>query len=42
MTDTDFKVIIAGGGLSGLTLANTLKGADVDCVVLEGRGEIAP
>ena len=35
-------MIIAGGGLSGLTLANALERADVDCVVLEGRGEIAP
>ena len=42
MTDTDFKVIIVGGGISGLTLANALERANIDYVLLEARGEIAP
>jgi 2-polyprenyl-6-methoxyphenol hydroxylase-like FAD-dependent oxidoreductase len=42
MSNSNFKVIIVGGGISGLTLANALERADVDYVVLEGRGEIAP
>lgn len=36
-----FKVIISGGGVAGLTLANALQQAGVDFVVLE-KGEIAP
>ena len=42
MTGTDFKVIIVGGGVSGLTLANALERADIDYVLLERREEIAP
>ncbi|KAG9665381.1 FAD/NAD(P)-binding domain-containing protein, partial [Aureobasidium melanogenum] len=36
------KVIIAGGGIAGLTLANALEQANVDYVLLERRNEIAP
>ncbi|KAL7268907.1 hypothetical protein RUND412_008446 [Rhizina undulata] len=38
----NFKVIIAGGSITGLTLAHTLDKAGIDFVVLEGREEIAP
>lgn len=34
------KVIIVGGGISGLTLANCLQHADIDFVLLEGRENI--
>ena len=37
-----FKVVIVGGGISGLTLANALQHAGVDFVLLEARSEIAP
>lgn len=39
--DRPFKVIIAGGSVVGLTLANALEKANIDFVVLE-RGDIAP
>lgn len=43
MTASDaFRVIIAGGGISGLTLANALEKAGIDYVLLEARGTIAP
>ncbi|KAI1775534.1 FAD/NAD(P)-binding domain-containing protein [Hypoxylon cercidicola] len=42
MADCDrFRVIIAGGGIAGLTLANALDKAGVDFIVLE-KYEIAP
>ncbi|KAL2132247.1 hypothetical protein VTI74DRAFT_4042 [Chaetomium olivicolor] len=37
-----FRVVIAGAGLAGLTLANALEQAGVDYVVLERRNEVAP
>jgi 2-polyprenyl-6-methoxyphenol hydroxylase-like FAD-dependent oxidoreductase len=37
-----FKVIIAGGGIAGLTLANSLSQAHIDYILLEARDEIAP
>lgn len=37
-----FKVIIVGGGIAGLALANELQLAGVDFVLLEGRGVIDP
>ncbi|KAL2165007.1 hypothetical protein VTH06DRAFT_303 [Thermothelomyces fergusii] len=37
-----FRVVIVGGGVAGLTLANALEQAGVDFVLLERRGEIAP
>jgi 2-polyprenyl-6-methoxyphenol hydroxylase-like FAD-dependent oxidoreductase len=39
---TGFRVIIAGGGIAGLTLANALQHAGVDYLLLEARSEIAP
>lgn len=37
-----FRVIIAGGGIAGLTLANMLEKHDLDYLVLEGHSSIAP
>ncbi|THY17077.1 hypothetical protein D6D00_08628 [Aureobasidium pullulans] len=39
---TPLKVIIAGGGIAGLTLANALEQASIDYALLERRQEIAP
>ena len=36
------RVIIAGGGIAGLTLANALQLASVDFVLLEARDKIPP
>jgi 2-polyprenyl-6-methoxyphenol hydroxylase-like FAD-dependent oxidoreductase len=36
----NLKIIIVGGGISGLTLANCLQHAGIDFVLLEGRSEI--
>ncbi|GMG33539.1 unnamed protein product [Aspergillus oryzae var. brunneus] len=38
----EFKIIIAGGGIAGLTLANMLERFDLDYVLLEAHSEIAP
>jgi 2-polyprenyl-6-methoxyphenol hydroxylase-like FAD-dependent oxidoreductase len=38
----NFKVVIVGGGVAGLTLAIMLERFDIDYVVLESRSEIAP
>jgi flavin-dependent dehydrogenase len=35
-----FRVIIVGGGIGGLTLANYLQHANIDFVLLESREEI--
>jgi heterodisulfide reductase subunit A-like polyferredoxin len=35
-----FRVIIVGGGIGGLTLANCLQHASIDFVLLESREEI--
>ncbi|ERF70332.1 hypothetical protein EPUS_07597 [Endocarpon pusillum Z07020] len=40
--DDTFKVVIVGGGIAGLTLANALQHAGVDYVLLEAKSEIAP
>lgn len=40
MMDTKFKVIIAGGGPSGLTAAHSLHLAGIDFVVLEQRDTV--
>lgn len=37
-----FKVIIVGGSIAGLSLASMLERLDIDFVVLEAYGEIAP
>lgn len=37
-----FRVIIAGGGIAGLTLANALQHAGIEYLILESRDEIAP
>ncbi|RYP57779.1 hypothetical protein DL770_010584 [Monosporascus sp. CRB-9-2] len=39
---SDFKVIISGGGIAGLTLANILEKFDLDYVILEAYSAIAP
>ena len=40
--DKSFKILIAGGGVAGLTLALMLEKFDIDYLLLEGHGEIAP
>ncbi|KZL67421.1 fad binding domain-containing protein [Colletotrichum incanum] len=42
MASKDFKVIIAGGGIAGLTLANLLEKAGIDYVILEAYHTMAP
>ncbi|PSN75601.1 FAD binding domain-containing protein [Corynespora cassiicola Philippines] len=42
MAPSDFKVIIAGGSIAGLTMANMLDKLGIDFVVLEAWHEIAP
>lgn len=37
-----FRVIIVGGGIAGLTLANSLERAGISYLLLEGHDEIAP
>jgi len=39
---SDFKVMIGGGSIAGLTLANMLQLYDIDFVVLEAYPDIAP
>lgn len=41
-TEKPFKVLIAGGGVAGLTLATMLERFDIDYLVLESHGHIAP
>lgn len=38
----DFKVIIVGGSVAGLTLAHALDSAHIDYIILEARNSIAP
>jgi 2-polyprenyl-6-methoxyphenol hydroxylase-like FAD-dependent oxidoreductase len=43
MKDTsNFKILIAGGGIAGLTLANMLERFDIDYILLESQKEITP
>ncbi|KFA74418.1 hypothetical protein S40288_03978 [Stachybotrys chartarum IBT 40288] len=42
MSVDNFKVIIAGGGIAGLTLAIMLERFDIDYVILEAYSKIAP
>lgn len=39
---SQFKVIISGGSIAGLMLANALEKAGIDYVVLEAYGDFAP
>ncbi|KAF2664645.1 FAD/NAD(P)-binding domain-containing protein [Microthyrium microscopicum] len=41
-TDYKMRVIIAGGGVVGLVLANALEQAGIDYILLERRDEISP
>src|SRR6201988_134714 len=40
MADRKFQVIVAGAGVSGLFMAETLKGAGIDFTVYEKAGEV--
>ena len=40
--ESNFKVIIVGGSVAGLTLANSLSRRNIDFLVLEARDQIAP
>lgn len=42
MEKPNFRVIIVGGSITGLTLAHCLSQAGIDHIVLEKRAEIAP
>ncbi|KAJ0109367.1 FAD-dependent monooxygenase andE [Diaporthe amygdali] len=42
MSNKPFSVLIAGGGIAGLTLANMLEKIGVDYLILEGHREMAP
>lgn len=42
MAKKPFTVLIAGGGIAGLTLANMLERIGVDYLILEGYREMAP
>lgn len=39
---SDFRVVIAGGGITGLTLANMLQLYGIDFVLLEASPDIVP
>jgi 2-polyprenyl-6-methoxyphenol hydroxylase-like FAD-dependent oxidoreductase len=41
-TKIEFRVVIAGGSITGLALANMLQLYDIDFVVLESYADIAP
>jgi 2-polyprenyl-6-methoxyphenol hydroxylase-like FAD-dependent oxidoreductase len=40
--DKSFRVLIAGGGVAGLALANMLERFNIDYLILEAHDEIAP
>ncbi len=42
MSKYDFKVIVVGGGPTGLALANMLEQLDIDYILLEAHAEITP
>jgi 2-polyprenyl-6-methoxyphenol hydroxylase-like FAD-dependent oxidoreductase len=42
MSKKPFTVLIAGGGIAGLTLANMLEKIGVNYLILEGYREMAP
>jgi FAD dependent monooxygenase len=39
---SDFRVIIVGGSVAGLTLSHCLNRAGIDNIVLERKGDLAP
>ncbi|KAJ3550354.1 hypothetical protein NM208_g23 [Fusarium decemcellulare] len=41
-SDKSFRVLIAGGGVAGLVLANMLERFNIDYLILESHGNIAP
>lgn len=41
-TKKDFKVLIAGGGVAGLTLANMLEKLNIDYQILESYKSLTP
>ncbi|GME28065.1 FAD binding domain-containing protein [Neofusicoccum parvum] len=42
MSPNSFRILIAGGSIAGLTLANILEQLGIDYLVLEGHSKIAP
>lgn len=42
MSNKPFTVLIAGGGIAGLTLANMLEKVGINYLILEGHREMAP
>lgn len=42
MSESKFRVLIVGGSVTGLTIANMLERAGIDYLVLEAYNEIAP
>jgi FAD dependent monooxygenase len=42
MSNRNFKVIIVGGSVAGLTLAHTFSRAGIDYILLESRDTISP
>jgi cation diffusion facilitator CzcD-associated flavoprotein CzcO len=40
MADRKFRVVVAGAGVSGLFMAETLKRAQIDCTIPSGRGSL--
>lgn len=42
MSSNNFKVVIAGGGIAGLVLANMLEQFDLNYVLLEAHSDITP
>jgi cation diffusion facilitator CzcD-associated flavoprotein CzcO len=40
MADRKFRVVVAGAGVSGLFMAETLKGAGIDFTVYEKASEV--
>ena len=41
-SDQPFRVLIAGGGIAGLALADALQRAGIDSLLLEAQNEVAP